>query len=301
MRTCHHIWKKLVIGLFALFLCMTALPITGNLLIEKEQSMGAEGCSDGFILNGTMGQNGWYISPVIITFVGGNRSFIKIDSGDWFEYTAPIVVNTEGHHEALGYYIDQYGNQSSIFSVAFKIDMTPPTITMTKHRIGFFKYLFTINVSGDVVLIEFYLDDALVANLTMAPWEFSLAVGYGHTVKAIAYDAAGLNGSASTSTSCALIDVQQPDNSDTPILPPIDRTYFVGQIHNLTIDGDDYHFESYNIRKFCFWRCSIRSWGFSYDHFMGHYSCGWGGAEFHGLLKPNFIFGYFTVLQRVET
>jgi hypothetical protein len=309
MKTVIYVWKKLLIVLLVLFLSMTIQPIAGSLPIEKEQSMMTKGCSDGIILNGTMGGNGWYTSPVTITFENDNGSwvhcFLRIDGGDWFEYTGPVVVDTEGLHVVLWYYIDQYGNQSSIFSVAFKIDMTPPTITITKHRIGLFKYLLTINCSDNtsgVVLLEFYLDDALVATLTVEPWEFELEIGCGkHMVKVIAYDAAGLNGSASESASYTVLDVQKPDISDTPILPPIDRTYFVGQIHNLTIEGNDYHFESYNIRKIGFWRYSIRSWGFSFDHFRGHYSCGWGGAEFHGILKPGFICGYFTLLQGSRT
>ncbi|HWR27237.1 MAG TPA: hypothetical protein VN377_02245 [Candidatus Thermoplasmatota archaeon] len=301
MKTFTLVWKKLVIGIIAVFLSMALIPVTESLPIEKEQSMMTRGCSDGIILNGTMGQNNWYISPVTITFATGNRTFLKIDGGGWSEYTVPIVIDTEGFHEVWWYYIDEHGNQSSIYSTSFKIDMTPPTITITKHRIGLFKYSFTINVSDNtsgVVLLEFYLDDALVGTVTVLPWVYVMEVFGNHAIKVIAYDAAGLNGSDSASTSCSLIYVQQSTISDTPILPPIDRTYFIGQIHNLTIEGNDYHFESTNIRKFGFWRYSIRSWGFSYDHYRGHYSCGWGGAEFHGLLKPDFIWGYFTFLQQ---
>jgi len=305
MKTVTRGWKKLVIGLLVMFLSMTIQPMAGSLPIEKEQSMMMKDCADGIVLNGTMGQNGWYISPVTITFVdGNNRTFLKIDGGDWFEYTGPIIVNTEGFHEVWWYYIDQYGNQSSPVSVTFKIDMTPPKITITKQRIGLFKYTFTINASDNtsgVVLLEFYLDDALVGTVTAAPWVFVMEVFGNHAIMVIAYDAAGLNGSDSASASYSLINVQQSNISDTPILPPIDRTYFVGQIHNLTIEGNDYHFESYNIRKIGFWRYSLRSWGFSFDHFMGHYSCGWGGAEFHGILKPSFICGYFTLLQGSRT
>ncbi|DAC72690.1 MAG TPA: hypothetical protein DSN98_03860 [Thermoplasmata archaeon] len=288
--------KTLVIGLIVLFLSTTLVPSIGSLPNEKK-TMEKKVCSDGFILNGTMGQNAWYISPVLITFVGGNRSYIKIDTGVWFEYTTPFVVDAEGVHDVLGYYIDQWGNQSVIFSVTFKIDMTPPTVTLTKHRMGLFKYTFIINVSGDVVLIEFYLDDVLMGNVTSPPWEFVMDVWYGDTVKVIAYDAAGLNGSVTGNASYPLLNGQNPIISDSPILPPIDRTYFFGKIHNMTIDGNDYHFESYNIREIGFWRYSVRSWGFSFDHYVGHYSCSWGGAEFHGIFKPTFICGYFTYLH----
>jgi hypothetical protein len=301
MKTFTYVWKKLLIGMIAVFLSMVLIPVTGSLPIEREQAMMTKSHSDGIILYGTMGQNNWYISPVTITFVTDNRTFVQIDGGEWSEYIVPLVVDTEGLHEVWWYYIDEYGNQSPTYSTSFKIDMTPPSVTIIIHRIGLFKIGVTIvasdNMSG-IVLVEFYLDDALVGSITTPPYEYVLDVGFGgHSVKVIVYDAAGLSGSNLVIIPYNQMSEQQIPPSDTPILPPIDRTYFVGQIHNLTIDGNDYHFESTNIRKFGFWRHNIRSWGFSYDHYMGHYSCGWGGAEFHGILKPDFIWGYFTVLQ----
>ena len=79
MKTFTLVWKKLVIGMITMFLSMALIPITGSLPIEKEQSMMTKSHSDGIILNGTMGQNNWYISPVTITFVTDNRTFLKID------------------------------------------------------------------------------------------------------------------------------------------------------------------------------------------------------------------------------
>jgi hypothetical protein len=216
MEKYTQIRKELVIGLIALFLSMPIIPITGSLPIEKEHSIMTKGCSDGIILNGTMGNNGWYISPVTITFYNENGSwvhcFLRIDSGDWFEYTGPIVVDTEGAHGVYWYYIDQYGNQSSIYSVFFKIDMTPPTVTIIVHRIGLFEIGVSVyasdNTSG-VVLVEIYRDGSLVGNITVEPFEFIIMIGLGeHTVKVIVYDAAGLNGSASVSTSYDLCHIQ---------------------------------------------------------------------------------------------
>lgn len=159
------------------------------------------------VISGTMGQNGWYISPVTITFVGGDGEgitlFVKIDSGDWFVYTGPFVVDADGVHTVWWYYIDQYGNESPISSVTFKMDTTPPTVTIIVKRIGLFEIGVSAypsdNTSG-VVLLEFYLDDALVGNITVPPYEFIFVTGLGeHTVKVIAYDSAGLNGSDSVS------------------------------------------------------------------------------------------------------
>jgi hypothetical protein len=162
---------------------------------------------DGIILNGTMGENGWYISPVVITFDDENGTwvhcFVKIDGGDWFEYTGPIIVNTDGIHTVYYYYIDHDGNVSPTYSAMFKIDMTPPTLEITVHRIGP-KIGVTMNASDDtsgVGLFEFYLDGGFVGRISTPPYEFMIWIGPGvHTVKVIVYNGAGLNASSSVTT-----------------------------------------------------------------------------------------------------
>jgi hypothetical protein len=196
--------KELVCGIIVLVLGMSIVPLAGSNSIEKGQSMMAKGCSDDIIITGTMGEHFWYISPVIITFEGEVPYFVKIDQGDWFEYTGPIVVDTDGVHIVWWYYIDPWGNPSPISDALFKIDMTPPTVTIIIHRIGLFKIGVTVypsdNTSG-VGCIEFYLDDALVGNLTTEPYEFVIEIGSGkHTVAVIAYDMAGNSAESSIST-----------------------------------------------------------------------------------------------------
>lgn len=71
------------------------------------------------------------------------------------------------------------------------------------------------------------------------------------------------------------------------------RIYFLGKITNLSVDGDDYEFESNNIRKFRYWRFNFRCFGFEYEHFTGSYHQGIRGFRFRGILRPNFIFGCF--------
>jgi len=71
------------------------------------------------------------------------------------------------------------------------------------------------------------------------------------------------------------------------------KLYFLGRIQNLTVQGNDYEFKSNNMRKFTYWRSGIRSWGVSYDHFVGAYSCHISGFNFRGILRPNFICGVF--------
>jgi len=214
MKKYTQVRKKLVIGIIALFLSMTFIPITGSLPIEKELSIMTKGCSDGIILNGTMGQNNWYISPVTITFVDdNNRTFIQIDGGDWFEYTVPIVVSSEGLHIVRWYYVDQWGNQSPVSSVTFKIDMTPPMITLTIERIGIFEIEFYATVSDNtsgVWYVEYYSDDVLIGTDITPPYVFVwvVTVFEKHTGKVIAYDIAGLNASSTMSSSYDLCHIQ---------------------------------------------------------------------------------------------
>ncbi|MCX6663458.1 MAG: hypothetical protein NTZ75_04355 [Euryarchaeota archaeon] len=98
-----------------------------------------------------------------------------------------------------------------------------------------------------------------------------------------------------------IVNSQKLNTSDTPLIRHVYKIHFIGRIHNLTIQendyrGYDYHFESYNLREFVYWRSSIRSWGFSYDHYVGgHASFGFGGYNFRGILRPTFICGYFYV------
>ena len=75
------------------------------------------------------------------------------------------------------------------------------------------------------------------------------------------------------------------------------RFFLFGPIYNLTIDGDDYDFESNNL-----WGLKIeRRWGTSgweFDREIFHRknvhgSMGFGGFKFRGIIRPNFICGCF--------
>jgi hypothetical protein len=165
--------KKLIIGLLVFLLNMTIVPITESVILDKEQALLTERCSDGIILNGTMGDNGWYISPVTITFTNENGSwvhlFVLIDGGDWFEYTGPIVVDAEGTHTVKWYYVDQWGNQSAIMTAPpFRIDMTKPTIilsyTVEGNLFCGFDIIFNasaIDKMSGMNRVEFYYNEIL--------------------------------------------------------------------------------------------------------------------------------------------
>jgi hypothetical protein len=152
------------------------------------------------------------VSPVLVTLdFPSIPIFYNIDQGGWQMYTVPIIVATEGQHTVICYYIDSEGNQSQEYSVTFKIDMTPPTVTIIVTRIGLFEIGVSVNASDNfgVALIEFYLDDSLMGSLTVPPYDFTMTIGLGeHTVKVIAYDFAGLNASATIITPYNLCQIQ---------------------------------------------------------------------------------------------
>ncbi len=91
-----------------------------------------------------------------------------------------------------------------------------------------------------------------------------------------------------------VVNFQKLNTSDISFGRYVRKIYFIGRIQNLTVQGNDYEFESHNIRKFEYWRSGIiRSWGFSYDHFADNFIFGISGFNFRGILKPNFICGIF--------
>jgi hypothetical protein len=191
--------KSLVCGIIILFLGASFVPSVGSDSLRKECSLKPwHPGSDGIEISGTMGENGWYISNVQITLeFPSYQIFWKIDDQcDWIQYLGmPIIFPEEGPHTIYCFYIDDEGNFSETFSASFKIDKTPPTVTLETHRIGLFKIGVTVyaydNMSG-VGVIEFYLDDMYIGTITTPPYEFVIYTRLGkHTVDVIVYDCAG--------------------------------------------------------------------------------------------------------------
>ena len=89
-----------------------------------------------------------------------------------------------------------------------------------------------------------------------------------------------------------IADLKKLNISTTPFGRGVIKIYFIGRIHNLSINGDEYEFHSNNLRRFVYHRYSLRDWGFSYAH---HTNIGYhiSGVNFRGILRPNFICGVF--------
>ncbi|MBC7080959.1 MAG: PKD domain-containing protein [Thermoplasmatales archaeon] len=82
------------------------------------------------------GRSGWYVSNLILNLAaedalsGINKTFYKIDEGNWKEYISSVIISEEGVHTAYYYSVDKSGNYEESKSVVFKIDKTPPSTSI---------------------------------------------------------------------------------------------------------------------------------------------------------------------------
>jgi hypothetical protein len=165
-------------------------------------------------LEGTMGLNGWYVSDVILTLTafdpypplkdglkppsGVNHTYYKLHEADpWTEYLSPVMIVTDGCYDLCYYSIDKaWNSEIPKGPYPFNIDITPPTITLNALSENALKTKWLLNATvadatSGVAIVEFYVDDILVGNIT-APgpyvWHYQ---GNGKTAQAIVYDYAG--------------------------------------------------------------------------------------------------------------
>jgi hypothetical protein len=160
-------------------------------------------------ISGDVGKDGWYRNiniyfNAIDNTSGVAHTFCRLDSGTWIEYTAPIVLSSDGIHTLEYYSIDHAGNQEPIKGpFTLKLDQTKPEITLTKLQIDLFTIKFIAEVSDGVSgvdYVEFSIAGDLQYNDTVAPYEWTWS-GFGdYTVTATVYDKAGNSQSQSMST-----------------------------------------------------------------------------------------------------
>jgi Carboxypeptidase regulatory-like domain len=151
--------------------------------------------NSGFVfLNGTMGENEWYISNVSIMITGTNLTFYKIDDGSWTLYSGPFIITSDGYHQIFYYWVDEWGNHSDMYSTEFKIDKTSPTIQLSAQRINRTKVKITATVTdalSGVYNVVFYDDMGNRITIYDPPYEI-LYIGFSiHIIHAIVSDYAG--------------------------------------------------------------------------------------------------------------
>ena len=161
-----------------------------------------------YSIAGTYGQAGWYISNPVLTLTaydpqGKNSSgvahiYYKVDGGATVEYLAPIALVGDGTHTVTYWSVDNAGNvEVAQVSAPYKVDTTAPvwiSYTFTAQNALKNKWLCEADVTdatSGVVLVEFYVDDALVNSTTVTPYTFLFEGKPTNNSQALAYDEAG--------------------------------------------------------------------------------------------------------------
>jgi len=215
--------KKPLIGVS---ICAVVLLVMGSLSnVVGYQSVKSRGMPEslpkmqmgpGYVnwtVNGTMGENGWYISPITLTCTYDHDVWAHIyyDIGNGTtEYTGPFTITAQGHVILTYYAVDYQGEIEDVSILPFRIDYTPPYIDLSVENIGIMKWLFSAIAEDEhsgLTNVEFYLDGQFLGG-TAEPYEYVWTGSGNHTVCAIAYDAAGNNASSTMNTSCSLCHSQ---------------------------------------------------------------------------------------------
>ena len=157
-------------------------------------------------VEGTLGDNSWYISDVYVSFLYDPKLVKEIGyffNEIWHEYTdTPFLVSGEGEYLIPWYWIDEDSIRHDMFPIAFQIDTTPPTIQITKD-VDEQSYDIRFNATcsdsvSDIEFVEFYLDDELVLTIDEEPYTYLWQESGKHLVYAIAYNFAGLTTQSET-------------------------------------------------------------------------------------------------------
>jgi alpha-amylase/alpha-mannosidase (GH57 family) len=123
-------------------------------------------------------------------------------------YAEAFDVCDDGEHTLEYYSVDNAENIEEINGpFDFKIDQTPPQISLSVEKQSFNKWLFIAEVedaTSGIALVEFYVDDELVGEITEPPYYYlwtgiSFDEGY-----AIAYDNAGNSAESDTVSEVSL-------------------------------------------------------------------------------------------------
>jgi len=91
------------------------------------------------VISGTPGANGWYRSSVMVSLSATdpenhlNGTFYRIGtSGDWTNYSSPLVLSIDGNHTVQFYSGDSRGNDEPVRTIIVRIDMGTPVLTINQ-------------------------------------------------------------------------------------------------------------------------------------------------------------------------
>jgi len=185
--------KVLIVELIILFLAISFIPSAEAVVIKTGKNMLVEHTISEFYLplntgpepipfiEGSMGENGWYISEVIITFSYDPERVQEIQyflNGQWHEYTeSGIHVDEDGIYDIDWKWFDEFGKEHTGWPITFSLDKTPPTIQLTRK------------IQGNDVTFTADVNDPTSGVECAYQWVWTGTTS--HSVYAIAYDYAG--------------------------------------------------------------------------------------------------------------
>lgn len=130
-------------------------------LSHADAAVEVEGCDrtppeTTLVPDGTLGQNGWYVSPVQVTAIaadnpgGSGVDRIMIAAEREFQpYTALVTIAQEGVFEIRAYAVDRAGNtEAPPAALTLKIDTAAPVITYTGNA-GVYTVDETVHITCD--------------------------------------------------------------------------------------------------------------------------------------------------------
>ncbi len=92
--------------------------------------------ASGIYISGTIGNNGWFISPVKITLrafdttSGVKATYYEINNSGYTLYNSPITIEENGVYRIHFYSVDTAGNAEQPKQVIIKIDRTSPSLSI---------------------------------------------------------------------------------------------------------------------------------------------------------------------------
>jgi len=158
------------------------------------------------VFNGTLGNNGIYVSCVNVTFVNIENIdalFYKLDDAEYTPYTESFMICESGAHELWWYWI-YHGNSSEECIITLQIDRNLPTVHLSSERISISKLKITGNAADEtsgIHRVEFLVDGSHSYIDYDLPYEVVInGIGI-HVVKATAFDYAGNSANSTIITS----------------------------------------------------------------------------------------------------
>ena len=283
MKKNNLIKKGLVVAVILLFISVSVIPSTGNLVFFDDTTPPVTTISfDPPVPNG---DNGWYVSNVTVTLnatddmSGVNATYYRINGGEWETYDYPFVISEDGDNIIIEYYsVDKYGNIEVVKSKTLDIDQTPPEISFEwdiYEEEGIIYIMFSIigfDETSGIDRVEMFINDGLHEIIVGAGPTYEFTIEWSSAFK-----------------SCTL-KFGTSDAAGNVVIVKVEsiKVFLFGRIENLTIVEDIFILNAVHLRVIQFSPFSFNT-----------YTFGEKIALFEPKLKivtDRFMFGFFIML-----